>query len=264
MSKDKGIFEPQEGFASPPKSPFSVDDSAANPFAASSEAPKSPFAVAGEEEATRLDPKEEAASPFASGQGKSPFGFEPPAPSASPFGVEESAKPEAVASSPFGVAEEPTKEEESPFAQPVPQPAPVKAEPLVPVSPVAAPAASSAPASDDIVESDSSSIKQLELRAIFGVDRELSESEILKRATALPGIRHLARVSAADVGAVEGIKRVLSGLNFGGGQVKLYSGSAPIEFIREGAVMLAVQTDGGFAPGVRETLMIAARELGRM
>jgi hypothetical protein len=37
-----------------------------------------------------------------------------------------------------------------------------------------------------------------------------------------------------------------------------------LEFIREGSVMLAVQTDGGFAPGVRETLMIIARELGRM
>ena len=28
--------------------------------------------------------------------------------------------------------------------------------------------------------------------------------------------------------------------------------------------MLAVQTDGGFAPGVRETLMLVARELGRL
>jgi hypothetical protein len=45
--------------------------------------------------------------------------------------------------------------------------------------------------------------------------------------------------------------------------LKLYAGSVPLEFIREGPVLLAVQTDGGFAPGVRETLMIVARELGR-
>ena len=37
-----------------------------------------------------------------------------------------------------------------------------------------------------------------------------------------------------------------------------------MEFIREGSVMLAVRTDGGFAPGVRETLMLVARELGRI
>jgi hypothetical protein len=114
------------------------------------------------------------------------------------------------------------------------------------------------------MESDSSSIKQLELRAIFGVDRELSASEILQRAGALPGIRNLARVSASEVGAVDAIKRLIGGLGFGDGQVKLYCGSAPIEFVREGSVLLAVQTDGGFAPGVRETLMIAARELGKM
>ena len=38
----------------------------------------------------------------------------------------------------------------------------------------------------------------------------------------------------------------------------------PIDFIREGSVVLAVQNDGSFAPGVRETLMIVARELGRL
>ncbi|MBK1827592.1 hypothetical protein [Haloferula rosea] len=262
MSKEKGIFEPQEGFASPPKSPFAVDESAKNPFAAPAEAPKSPFAVAGDdEEATRLKPEAESSSPFASGQGKSPFGFEPPAASTSPFGVDESPKSAEPASSPFGGSPEPAKKEDSPFGQ-----APEKVEPAPAVEPVTPAPASPAPSSSsiDMTESDSSTIKQLELRAIFGVDRELSESEILQRAGALPGIRQLGRVSAADIGAVEGIKRVLGGLGFGGGQVKLYCGSAPIDFIREGSVMLAVQTDGGFAPGVRETLMIAAREIGRM
>jgi hypothetical protein len=56
---------------------------------------------------------------------------------------------------------------------------------------------------------------------------------------------------------------VISNLGFGNSPIKLYAGSIPIEFIREGHVLLAVQTDGGFAPGVRETLMIVARELSR-
>lgn len=118
----------------------------------------------------------------------------------------------------------------------------------------------SAPASSD---SDSYSIRQLELRAIFGVDREMSTEEIMQRARSLPGIRHIARVSAQDVAAVDALKGVIANLGFGGGGIKLYAGSVPIEFIRESGVMLAVQTDGGFAPGVRETLMIVARELGR-
>jgi hypothetical protein len=63
---------------------------------------------------------------------------------------------------------------------------------------------------------------------------------------------------------VDALKQLLPNLGFGSGSLKLYSGSVPLEFIREGSVMLAVQTDGGFAPGVRETLMLVARELGRL
>jgi hypothetical protein len=111
--------------------------------------------------------------------------------------------------------------------------------------------------------SDSFSIRQLELRAIFGVDREMTADEILQRSRALPGMKNIARVAAKDVGTIEAMKTLLPNLGFGSGGLKLYAGSVPLEFIREGSVMLAVQTDGGFAPGVRETLMIVARELGR-
>lgn len=113
-------------------------------------------------------------------------------------------------------------------------------------------------------QSDSFSIRQLELRAIFGVDREMNTEEILQRSRALPGMRNIARVNPQDMGTIEGLKNLLPNLGFGSGGLKLYSGSVPLEFIREGPVMLAVQTDGGFAPGVRETLMLVARELGRL
>ena len=63
---------------------------------------------------------------------------------------------------------------------------------------------------------------------------------------------------------VNSTSSVIAGLGFGVGQVKLYCGSVPIDFIRENNVILAVQNDGSFAPGVRETLMIVARELGRL
>ncbi len=63
---------------------------------------------------------------------------------------------------------------------------------------------------------------------------------------------------------VDAVKTLLPNLGFGNGALRMYAGPEPIEFIREGSVMLAVQTEGGFAPGIRETLMIVARELGRL
>lgn len=112
--------------------------------------------------------------------------------------------------------------------------------------------------------SDSRSIRQLELRAIFGVDREMTADEILQRSRALPGMKNIARVRPQDMSTIDAIKSLLPTLGFGSGTLKLYSGSVPLEFIREGGTLLAVQTDGGFAPGVKETLMIVARELDRM
>ncbi|BCX49347.1 hypothetical protein HAHE_32550 [Haloferula helveola] len=267
MSKDKGIFEPQEGFASPPKSPFSVDDGPENPFAAPSGGSKSPFSVDEDEPATRLTSDDDKGSePFASGQGKSPFGYEPPVAGFGDSPFKEADEPKASSDSPFAdSAPEPAKESSesnAPFGDPAPAATPAPAPAASAPAPAPAPAPTPAPAS--AVESESTAIRQLELRAIFGVDRELSESEILQRSRSLPGIRNLGRVSSADAGAVEAIKRVIGGLGFGDGAVTLYAGKAPVDFIREGSVLLAVQTDGSFAPGVRETLILVARELGRM
>ena len=80
----------------------------------------------------------------------------------------------------------------------------------------------------------------------------------------MPGIRHVARIHSQDVIAVENLRRTLQGMGFGQGAMRIYSGSAPIEFVREGGTTLAVLTDGGFAPGVRETIMIVARELDKI
>lgn len=91
----------------------------------------------------------------------------------------------------------------------------------------------------------------------------MTHDEIVQRARSLPGIRQIARVNESDVSAVDALKVVIQNLGFGNSPIRLYSGSVPIEFIREGRTLLAVQTDGGFAPGVRETLMIVARELGK-
>jgi len=290
MNSSRGIFEPQEGFAPAPpaKSPFAVADDgpATSPFAVVSE-PESPFASLREDNPPRLaaDPnrpvklpeRRPAAGELPPADARSPFApeasatspFEAPAATTSPFAATTPAPaPAAPASSPFAFAQDPPPIPPAVPVQPVSTPAPAPAAaapapaPVVASAPVSAPVATSV--ETDSYESDSRSIRQLELRAIFGVDRELSADEILQRARALPGIRHVARVPAADSGTIEALKRVIGSLGFGAGQVKLYCGSVPIEFIRESNVLLAVQNDGTFAPGVRETLMIVARELGRL
>ncbi|WP_052573320.1 hypothetical protein [Haloferula sp. BvORR071] len=302
MNSSRGIFEPQEGFAPAPpaKSPFAVADDgpAASPFAVVAE-PESPFAALREENPPRLAPDPnrpvklperrpaagdpppiEARSPFAP-EAMTPSPFEAPVSADAPFATPAPASAAAAAASPFSFTQEVAATPPPvPAAAPVqhvaatvsvpthshsyaPAPASAPASSLAP-APAAAPASATTSVESESYESDSRAIRQLELRAIFGVDRELSADEILQRARSLPGIRHLARVPAAEIGTVDGFKRLVGSLGFASGMVKLYCGSVPIEFIREGNVMLAVQNDGAFGPGVRETLMIVARELGRL
>jgi hypothetical protein len=281
------------------ESPFSVVDEAAEARSAEMSRPvklperrkvDSPFQVAEPTEGFGFEAPAVPASPFeiaAAPPAPAPAPFSTPAQTvpASPFAVETprpATAPQAVqaAVSAFTQWQEPTV---APASQPFAPAAAVPAvEPAAPVPPVQIPAAFSAPtpppppaapvpapvsapvfASEETI-SDSSNIRQLELRAIFGVDREMNAEEILQRSRALPGMRNIARVSATDMATIEALKALVPNLGFGGGNVKLFVGSVPVEFIREGPVMLAVQTDGGFAPGVRETLMIVARELNRM
>ncbi len=273
MSTNRGIFENATPENPRPDSPFSIaaeQPAPASPFAAAPAKVDSPFAVVddgqgqgkSEENRGKLPERRKPAdSPFQVADPKEGFGFEAsPQPSSPP--------PFNPGPSPFAAAA--SQPSASPFAQ-EPAARSQAAAPAVAATPAfsewqqAAP--SPAPRSEGFAESpqsDSYSIKQLELRAIFGVDREMTKDEIMQRTRALPGIRHVARVKAEDVAAVDAIKRVLGNLGFGQGELKLYSGSIPVEFIRESGVQLAVQTDGGFAPGVRETLMLVARELGRM
>jgi hypothetical protein len=236
-------------------------------------------------------------SPFQAAEPSEGFGFEAPSKpyASSPFEVTPPPTPTSAAPfsmpahtpaiSPFSVepvrGPSPTTQaaiaafsnwQEAPVA-PAPTPAPQHFEQPAPAFASSSPVPSAfappqqmidPPPVPDSFQSDSFSIRQLELRAIFGVDREMSPDEILQRSRALPGMRNIARVSQQDMATIEALKQLIPNLGFGNGGLKLYSGSVPLEFIREGSVLLAVQTDGGFAPGVRETLMIVARELGRL
>jgi hypothetical protein len=263
MSTNQGIFESLPSQKGEQKSsPFSV--ATESPFTAL-EKPSSPFSVAADatdSKQGKFPEKRKTVSPFQVAEPPEGFGFEAPAQAANPFTAQ------AAAASAPALASAPAQPAASPFSAP-PQFSPPASSPFAATTPAAAAPPAFTPAPQPAADAvdflvDSSSIRQLELRAIFGVDRELSADEILQRARSLAGIRNLARVGARELTTIEGLKNLLPGLGFGSGPLRLYAGNVPIDFIREGSVVLAVQTDGSFAPGVRETLMIIARELGRL
>lgn len=250
---------PQNPFAPPPPSdsPFAIV-----PPAADAESSTHPFVS---------PPRDEW--PFNELEPSEAFGFEAPVTPGSQSPWMPSATPAPASPSPFSLPSKPQETAAQPAFQASPpatnEPLPTPQEPVAPASALAqkpAPPQPDAPAGpvSTSFAGDSPAIRQLELRAIFGMDREMDAREILDRCRALPRIRNLARIRPEDVATIESLTTMMAGLGFGGGALKLQIGSLPLEFIREGRAILAVQAEGGFAPGVRETLIIAARELAKM
>jgi hypothetical protein len=255
-----------------PQPPSADSPFAIIPPAPEGDAPTSPFSRSTREQwpFRDLEPSEE-------------FGFEAPAPAVSKSPWVNPAEPAPASPLPFTLpswqqeevprAHEAKAENAPPlpaaaeFARPSKEVTTPMFAPPAEILPTPEPAprrSEVSPEPGDEFASDSQTIRQLELRAIFGMDREMDANEILQRCRALPRILNLARIRAEDVVTIEALKSLLGNLGFGSGALKLQIGAVPLEFIREGKSILAVQSDGGFAPGVRETLILAARELGRM
>jgi hypothetical protein len=269
MNTNQGMFETLPGQAGERKdSPFSIvtEPAAQSPFTAL-EKPASPFSVAAdavESKPVKL-PEKRKDSPFQMAESREAFGFEAPGREADSFATKAAAAFPQMSSPAASTA--PTFSAPPQFSSPANEAFPPAAPALLVAAPAPAPAFAQAsqPAADaGGFLSESTSIRQLELRAIFGVDRQLGADEMLQRARKLTGIRGVARVGQREIATIEGLQKLLPDLGFGTAPLRLYAGNVPIEFIREGSVVLAVQTDGGYAPGVRETLMIIARELGRI
>jgi len=107
--------------------------------------------------------------------------------------------------------------------------------------------------------------EQLELRAIFGVDHVLDVSQILQRARTLPGIRNVSVVGQQEASALSNFRQAMQSMGFGdSNDMKLNSGGGSIDFLSERDTTLAVLLEGAYAPGVQETLIIVAREIGKL
>lgn len=106
--------------------------------------------------------------------------------------------------------------------------------------------------------------RQLELRAIFEVDRPMSMDEILQHCRELDGVNNLTFLSGREASAVDAFFHVFQRLGLAGAELRVQAGEKPLELIREGPVILVVETSGDFEAGVRETLTIVAREIAKM
>lgn len=106
---------------------------------------------------------------------------------------------------------------------------------------------------------------QLVLRAIFGVTRELDRDEILQRTRTLPGIRNLHIVGQSEGAAMSSLRGSIQRMGFGDhASLALTTSGGVVDFIEEQGTTLAVLHEGVYAAGVRETLIIVARELSRL
>ena len=98
------------------------------------------------------------------------------------------------------------------------------------------------------------------------MNHELSADEILQRARTLPGVRNLQVVGHEEAQAMRVLRGSVSRMGFGDEHsISLNSEGGDVDIIDEGGVTLAIlHEDGGYAAGVRETLIIVTRELARL
>lgn len=110
-----------------------------------------------------------------------------------------------------------------------------------------------------------SEIKQLELRAIFGVDHELSHQEIMQRARGLPGIVHVSEVTTTELNALDTLRQCAAKLGLEEEDpIVMSCPHGFIDFLSCKNTTLAILRKDDYAPGVRETLFIIARELDKL
>ncbi|MEN8846631.1 MAG: hypothetical protein ABF377_00975 [Akkermansiaceae bacterium] len=89
---------------------------------------------------------------------------------------------------------------------------------------------------------------------------------MLQRARTLPGVRNLRIVGAEEAAAMKVLRVSVSRLGFGEEHsIGHSSADGDVDIIEEkGTTVAVLHEDGGYAAGVRETLIIVTRELARL
>ena len=68
-----------------------------------------------------------------------------------------------------------------------------------------------------------------------------------------------------EAAALSNFRQAMQGMGFGdSNEMKLNSGGGSVDFLTESDTTIAVLLEGSYAPGVQETLIIIAREIGKL
>ena len=241
-----------------PKNPFQFASGGAK-----TETPPSPFEISA---SNPFAPKETKEEPPKEGFDMKGFSGEP-----KPMNQLEAApvdkKPETTVPS----VPKLTPTADSKPAVPAPPATPPPVAPATPAPPAAsaapAPATTPAPAAPAAaaVGLPDEGTKQLVLRAIFGVDHELTHQQIIQRARTLPGVKNISTVNAEAANALSTVRELVGSLGFGSASdIVLSSPEGAFDFISAGGTTLAILREGEYAPGVRETLILIAQEIDKL
>jgi hypothetical protein len=297
MAQGNSIFSnPSSPNGNAPANPFaSLNPQAASPFAAAEspnkeEEPReldSPFGFAEEVPTPKshIPEKRSAGSPPAASGTSNPFASAPAGPPAgaesgtpSPFAPSmgfEAPEEKRPASADYESFEAPSSDAYRAPSSPAPsvekrrEPPenPVFHQPHQPSSEAASSfsAGANVPSQSHAGSRGGHSTRQLELRAIFGVEGEMSREEILQHAKQLPGIRELSVVGSGEMNALETLGDVMSRFGYGDSSSwQVTCSGGVVDFVSGENTTLAVLREGRYSAGVWEKLMIVARELGKL
>lgn len=93
----------------------------------------------------------------------------------------------------------------------------------------------------------------------------MTREEILQKAKNLAGIRELVVVGPSEMTAVQTLGGVMTRFGYGDqGSWQINTSGGVVDFVTAESTTLAIMREGRYSPGVWETLMIVARELGKL
>ncbi|MGC6567964.1 MAG: hypothetical protein ACON38_20415 [Akkermansiaceae bacterium] len=93
----------------------------------------------------------------------------------------------------------------------------------------------------------------------------MTRDEILEKARSLPGIRRIQLAGPDEAGAMALVRSGVQRMGLGDpNSVVIQTNDGILDLIEEPGASLAVLRDGDYGAGVRETLIIVAREVARL
>ncbi len=117
--------------------------------------------------------------------------------------------------------------------------------------------------SSSTTEQSDTSVSAMCLRAIYGITENPDTQGLIEKANTLDGVKNLTQISLAEAQAIELIKTQQFGLAQCD-SINISVDNGDLNFITVNDTHLAVITESGFQPGVRETITLTAERISEI